>query len=820
MARFWLTMVVSLGVGKLPHLTVALSPPPPPPPPPQAMQHDLTLPKTHDLTTTALATNDPCYICFEGYQPAAVNGWTRDPTTQHKATCASLEARGLAGEFTSSQCQAIQTHAFFACECQPVLSSGTTAQGGSSVESQNLLDSSSGSSSTPLPTTTRSTKVSNVTSSGSSTISISNGGSSSSSSSSYNNNNLICYICFKGLVPTKLSNTALDPLTQSSATCGQLAANGLTGQYTLDQCQMIQTTAFFTCGCQEASSGSSGGGGSATGAPQATASPTPATTMTTTKSSTTLAPTPAGTMASTSSGTSSSSVMGTASSSTSSSSTGSSSNLRTATGTVTILLHDLPGLMPENTVASYQQQTAVFFTTYLATAHPPVTQITSKLLSQMIVVTGTGTGGGRRRERFLLRQPQQSYLHQRQLANGNVTLQTVLLVTGKRDVSGVSDLTVLLEDSVNANPAAFIASVQNATPPINQFFMESLSAVNALPGSAAQTVPPTNTPGGTSSTTNGTGTSSSSSGKSGLSGGAIAGTVIAVLFVVVCSIVGFYRMQQDSSGGRAKSKNDDDDDEQDGVDSDGDDDDDHDERKPMNKTAVASPTAVVDADVAAGARKGAKLSDLATDQPKKKHQHHHHHHQQQRDSHSSQPTPPQPAPVRPPAPAATAVAAASSRATPSDTASSRRPPVRATAPETIPLVSPSVPAPPPPPPRAVTPQAPPVLAATATSTTNEAPMAAPPVPAGVMSNQARPTHTIVAPPGKLGIVIDTTIDGPVVFKVNPGSPLEGHLFPGDIIIAIDGVETRAMSAMEITSLMVKTANQARNMLVIHEAPRV
>ena len=136
MARFWLTMVVSLGVGRLPHLTVAVSPPPPPPPPPppQAMQHDLTLPQTHDLTTTALATNDPCYICFEGYQPAAVNGWTRDPTTQHKATCASLEARGLAGEFTSSQCQAIQTHAFFACECQPVLSSGTTAQGGSSVE--------------------------------------------------------------------------------------------------------------------------------------------------------------------------------------------------------------------------------------------------------------------------------------------------------------------------------------------------------------------------------------------------------------------------------------------------------------------------------------------------------------------------------------------------------------------------------------------------------------------------------------------------------------------------------------------------------------
>jgi C-terminal processing protease CtpA/Prc len=63
-------------------------------------------------------------------------------------------------------------------------------------------------------------------------------------------------------------------------------------------------------------------------------------------------------------------------------------------------------------------------------------------------------------------------------------------------------------------------------------------------------------------------------------------------------------------------------------------------------------------------------------------------------------------------------------------------------------------------------------------------------------------------------VIDTTLDGPVVHKVNPGSSLEGKLKPGDIIVAIDDVDTRAMSAASITALMVKTANQRRKLSII------
>lgn len=77
----------------------------------------------------------------------------------------------------------------------------------------------------------------------------------------------------------------------------------------------------------------------------------------------------------------------------------------------------------------------------------------------------------------------------------------------------------------------------------------------------------------------------------------------------------------------------------------------------------------------------------------------------------------------------------------------------------------------------------------------------------------RYARTVVAPAGKLGIVIDTTLEGPVVHRVNPGSPLEGVLFPGDIIVAIDDVDTRAMSASSITALMIKTANKKRNLTV-------
>ena len=77
-----------------------------------------------------------------------------------------------------------------------------------------------------------------------------------------------------------------------------------------------------------------------------------------------------------------------------------------------------------------------------------------------------------------------------------------------------------------------------------------------------------------------------------------------------------------------------------------------------------------------------------------------------------------------------------------------------------------------------------------------------------------PTRVVMAPPGKLGIVIDTTVEGPVVHHVHDASALRGKIFPGDVIVAIDNVDTRAMSASAITALMVKTAKQKRRLTIL------
>lgn len=63
-------------------------------------------------------------------------------------------------------------------------------------------------------------------------------------------------------------------------------------------------------------------------------------------------------------------------------------------------------------------------------------------------------------------------------------------------------------------------------------------------------------------------------------------------------------------------------------------------------------------------------------------------------------------------------------------------------------------------------------------------------------------------------MIDTTLDGPVIHRVNDNSPLKGYIFPGDIIVAVNNTDTRAMSAQAITSLMARTAQHRRMLTVL------
>lgn len=71
-----------------------------------------------------------------------------------------------------------------------------------------------------------------------------------------------------------------------------------------------------------------------------------------------------------------------------------------------------------------------------------------------------------------------------------------------------------------------------------------------------------------------------------------------------------------------------------------------------------------------------------------------------------------------------------------------------------------------------------------------------------------------APAGKLGVAIDVVEGRPIVWRIKPGSPLEGFLDKGDMIVAIDEIDTSRMSAADVTSLMVRRMRQRRKIAYI------
>eukprot|EP00591_Stephanopyxis_turris_P000696 CAMPEP_0195510742 /NCGR_PEP_ID=MMETSP0794_2-20130614/3301_1 /TAXON_ID=515487 /ORGANISM="Stephanopyxis turris, Strain CCMP 815" /LENGTH=1368 /DNA_ID=CAMNT_0040638223 /DNA_START=391 /DNA_END=4497 /DNA_ORIENTATION=- len=75
---------------------------------------------------------------------------------------------------------------------------------------------------------------------------------------------------------------------------------------------------------------------------------------------------------------------------------------------------------------------------------------------------------------------------------------------------------------------------------------------------------------------------------------------------------------------------------------------------------------------------------------------------------------------------------------------------------------------------------------------------------------------LIAPPGKLGIVIDTPGDGaPVLHAVKPSSCLLGMVKVGDKLIAVDGIDVRAMTAMKVSKLISrKSSNPARKFTLV------
>lgn len=71
-----------------------------------------------------------------------------------------------------------------------------------------------------------------------------------------------------------------------------------------------------------------------------------------------------------------------------------------------------------------------------------------------------------------------------------------------------------------------------------------------------------------------------------------------------------------------------------------------------------------------------------------------------------------------------------------------------------------------------------------------------------------------APPGKLHIIIRSSVDGPVVHTVNESSVLYDQLVKGDLIIAVDDVDTRNMRAEAVMQLMHSKIDLERKITVL------
>lgn len=80
---------------------------------------------------------------------------------------------------------------------------------------------------------------------------------------------------------------------------------------------------------------------------------------------------------------------------------------------------------------------------------------------------------------------------------------------------------------------------------------------------------------------------------------------------------------------------------------------------------------------------------------------------------------------------------------------------------------------------------------------------------------SRVLRDVFAPPGKLRIMVANTRGyGPAIHTIKPESPVEGLLFVGDIIVAVNDVNTRHSKADEITRIFKETSRWERKITVL------
>ena len=75
-------------------------------------------------------------------------------------------------------------------------------------------------------------------------------------------------------------------------------------------------------------------------------------------------------------------------------------------------------------------------------------------------------------------------------------------------------------------------------------------------------------------------------------------------------------------------------------------------------------------------------------------------------------------------------------------------------------------------------------------------------------------YDVFAPSGAIGVVVDTTKNGPSVHSLKPTSPMLGLITPGDLIVALDGQDTTGMNAATLTRLMAKKSSQTERKITL------
>ena len=75
-------------------------------------------------------------------------------------------------------------------------------------------------------------------------------------------------------------------------------------------------------------------------------------------------------------------------------------------------------------------------------------------------------------------------------------------------------------------------------------------------------------------------------------------------------------------------------------------------------------------------------------------------------------------------------------------------------------------------------------------------------------------YDVLAPPGPIGIVVDTSDNGPAVHSLKNTSPMIGLIAPGDLIVGLDDTDTRGMTAATLTRLMAQKANQKERKITL------